>query len=113
MAEMAEADEASEHDLVGRRRSRGLLVWKRPRNDLWNNTYVCVNLDSVVCKGGSVLANDGGLERSAHANGNWCRDVNVFLLWQSWTCGVGIFLCDSSFQVSVFSNETGECWLQH
>ena len=29
--------------------------------------------------------NDGGLGQSAHANGNWCRDVNVFLLWQSWT----------------------------
>ena len=43
------------------------------------------NLDSVVCKCGSVLANDGGLEQSAHANGNWCRDVNVCLLWQSWT----------------------------
>ena len=26
-----------------------------------------------------------GLEQSAHANGNWCRDVNVCLLWQSWT----------------------------
>ena len=22
---------------------------------------------------------------AAHANGNWCRDVNVCLLWQSWT----------------------------
>ena len=41
--------------------------------------------NSVVCKCGSVLANDGGLEQSAHANGNWCRDVNVCLLWQSWT----------------------------
>ena len=40
------------------------------------------NLDSVVCKCGSVLANDGGPEQSAHAGGNWCRDVN---LWQSWT----------------------------
>ena len=38
-----------------------------------------------MCKCGSVLANDGGLEQSAHANGNWCRDVNVCLLWQSWT----------------------------
>ena len=29
-----------------------------------------------MCKCGSVLArNDGGLEQSAHANGNWCRDV--------------------------------------
>ena len=43
------------------------------------------DLDSVVCKCGSVLANDGGLKQSAHANGNWCRDVNVCLLWQSWT----------------------------
>ena len=43
------------------------------------------NLDSVVCKCGSVLANNGGLDQSAHANGNWCRDVNVWLLWQSWT----------------------------
>ena len=30
-------------------------------------------------------ANDGGLEQSAHANGHWCRDVNVCLLWQNWT----------------------------
>ena len=41
-------------------------------------TSACsTNLDSVVCKRGSVLANNGGLEQSAHANGNWCRDVNV------------------------------------
>ena len=38
---MAGADEACERDLVGRRHSR-LLVWRRPMNDLWNNTYVCV-----------------------------------------------------------------------
>ena len=44
-----------------------------------------MNLDSVVCKRGSVPANNGGLEQSANANGNWCRDVNVSLLWQSWT----------------------------
>ena len=31
------------------------------------------------------LSDDGGLGQSAHANGNWCRDVNVCLLWQSWT----------------------------
>ena len=37
-----------------------------PRNDLWNITYVSTNQDSVVCKYGSVLANDGGLEQSAH-----------------------------------------------
>ena len=43
------------------------------------------NLDSVVCKCGAVLAKDGELGQSAHANGNWCRDVNVCLLWQSWT----------------------------
>ena len=43
------------------------------------------DLDSIVCKCGSILANDGGLGQSAHANGNWCRDVNVCLLWQSWT----------------------------
>ena len=49
-------------------------------------TSACsTNLDSVVCKCGLVLANDGGLEQSAHANGNWCRDVNECLLWQSWT----------------------------
>ena len=42
-------------------------------------------LNCVVCKCGSALANDGGLEQSAHANGNWCRDVDVCLLWQSWT----------------------------
>ena len=42
-------------------------------------------MDSVVCKGGAVLANDGGVEQSAHADGNWCSDVNVCLLWQSWT----------------------------
>ena len=45
----------------------------------------CTNLDSVVCKRGSVLANDGGLVQSAHANRNWCCDVNVCMLWQSWT----------------------------
>ena len=40
-------------------------------------TSTCsTNLDSVVCKRGSILANNGGLEQSAHANGNWCRDVN-------------------------------------
>ena len=39
----------------------------------------------TVCKCGSVLANDGGLGQSIHANGNWCRDVNVCVLWQSWT----------------------------
>ena len=33
----------------------------------------------------SVLTNNGGLEQSADANGNWCHDVNVCLLWQSWT----------------------------
>ena len=43
------------------------------------------DLERVVCRCGSVLANDGGLAQSAHANGNWCRDVNVCLLWQSWT----------------------------
>ena len=43
------------------------------------------DLHSVVCKCGSILANDGGLGQSAHANGNWRRDVNVCLLWQSWT----------------------------
>ena len=43
------------------------------------------NLDSVECKCGSVLANDGGIEQSAYADGNWCRDVNVCLLWRSWT----------------------------
>ena len=42
-------------------------------------------LDSVLCKCVSVLANDGGLGQSAHANGNWCRDVNVCLLWQDRT----------------------------
>ena len=36
---------------------------------------------TVVCKCGSVLANDGGLGQSAHATGNSCRDVNVCLLW--------------------------------
>ena len=29
-----------------------------------------------MCKCGSVLANDGGLGESVHANENWCRDVN-------------------------------------
>ena len=43
------------------------------------------DLDSVVCQCGSVPANDGALVQSTHANGNWCRDVNVCLLWQSWT----------------------------
>ena len=23
--------------------------------------------------------------RTTHASGNWCRDVNVCLLWKSWT----------------------------
>ena len=44
------------------------------------------DLDSVVCKCASVLANDGGLGQSARANGNWCRNVNVCLLWQSSRC---------------------------
>ena len=34
----------------------------------------------------------------------WCDNQNV---------GVDNFGGDSSYQVSVFSNETGECWLQH
>ena len=42
-------------------------------------------MDSVVCKCGTVPANDGGLVQSAHANENWCRGVNVCLVWQSWT----------------------------
>ena len=90
MAEMAEADEASEHDLVGRRRSRDT-------HDCWSGegqgtifgttlTSPCsTNLERVVCKCGSALVNDGGLMQSAHANGNGCRDVNVCLLWQCWT----------------------------
>ena len=54
-----------------------------------------LRLDSVVCECGSVPANDGGLEQSAHANGNWCRDVHVCLLWHSWTreCEVSILQC--------------------
>ena len=49
-----------------------------------------------LCKCGSVLSNDGGLVQSAHANGNWCLDVNVCLLWQSWTreSGVSIPQCE-------------------
>ena len=39
---------------------------------------------TVLCKCGSVLANYCGLVQSADANGNWCRDVNVCLLWLSW-----------------------------
>ena len=86
---MAEADDSSEHDLAGRRRyvrhSR-LLVWSRPRNDLWNNTYVYVlHKPGQCCVQVWISANDGGLEQSAHANGNWCSDVNVCLLWQRWT----------------------------
>ena len=56
------------------------LVWRRPRNDLWNNTYFCVlqKPGSVVCKCGSVLAKYGGFEYcSAHANGNQCCRVNA------------------------------------
>ena len=41
---------------------------------------------TVLCgTGGSVLANGGELVQSTHANGNCRRDVNVCLLWQSWT----------------------------
>ena len=40
----------------------------------------CVQVWISTCE-----RNDGGLEQSAHANGNWCHDVNVCLLWQSWT----------------------------
>ena len=43
------------------------------------------NLDSVECKCGSVLANDGGLEQSAHANGNWCRDIVSSSRINSWS----------------------------
>ena len=32
------------------------------------------------CERGSVPANDGGLGQSAHANGNWCRDVQRVLV---------------------------------
>ena len=40
---------------------------------------------TMLCASGISIANNGGLELSANANGNWCRDVNVCLLWQSWT----------------------------
>ena len=62
---------------LGKAKERALEQHLRPRAP---QTWTC-----VVCKCGSVLANDGGLGQSAHANGNWCRDVNVCLLWQSWT----------------------------
>ena len=41
-------------------------------------TVLCASVETVP-------ANDGELEQSAHAIGNWCRDVNVLLLWQNWT----------------------------
>ena len=90
MAEMAEVDEASEHDLVGRRCSRDAIdCWSGKGLGTSSGTTLAsacsTNLDSVVCKRGSVPANNGRLGQSAHANGNWCRDVNVCLLWQSWT----------------------------
>ena len=46
-------------------------------------TSACsTKLGSVVCKCGSVLANEGGFENcSAHTNGNRCCRVNVCLLW--------------------------------
>ena len=49
------------------------VVWRTPRNDLWNNTYVCVltNLGSVVCKCGSVLANDDGGFENCSAHNQW------------------------------------------
>ena len=87
---MAEADEASEHDLVGRRRSRDTHDWwcGRGQETIYGTTLTSAcstNLDSVVCKCASVLSNDGGLEQSARANGGWCSDVNLCLLWQGWT----------------------------
>ena len=84
MAEMAEA----EHDLMKQVRSG------EDTHDRWSGegqgtisgttlTSACsTNLGSVVCKCGSVLANDGGFENcSAHTNGNRCCRVNVCLLW--------------------------------
>ena len=62
-------------------------------------------LESVVCKCGSVLANDGGLVQSAHANGKWCRDVNVCLLWRSWTRESEVSI--SQCEVQQFFNKTG------
>ena len=78
---MAEADEASEHMASLGDDARETLT----SSGTTLASTCSTNLDSFVCKCGSVLANDGGLEQSAHANGNWCRDVNVCLLWQSWT----------------------------
>ena len=90
MAEMAEDDEASEHDLVGDDAHETLAIAgleKAKERSLEQHLNLrAPQTWTVLCATcGSVLANDGGLEQSAHANGNWCRDVNVCLLWQSWT----------------------------
>ena len=37
---------------------------------------------TIACSPQTWLANDGGLEQSAHADGDWCCDVNVCLLWR-------------------------------
>ena len=57
-----------------------LLVWRRPRNDLYNNTYVCVlHKPRKCCVQVWISPCDRRWTRavSPHANGNWRRDVNV------------------------------------
>ena len=51
----------------------------------------------------SATGDDMGVLGSFMVRG-WCDNQNG---------GVDSFGSDSSYQVSVFSNETGECWLQH
>ena len=49
----------------------------------------------------NAIGDDMGVSGSFVVRG-WCDNG-----------GVDSFGGDSSYQVSVFSNETGECWLQH
>ena len=64
-----------------------LLVWRRPRNDLWNNTSVCVlHKPGQCCVQVWISTCERRWTRAVSPRpGNWCRDVNVCLLWQNWT----------------------------
>ena len=65
---IAGLEKAKERGLEQHLRLRAPQTW----------TMLCASVDQY-------LRTIGGLGQSAHANGNWCRDVNVCLLWQSWT----------------------------
>ena len=60
---------------------------EKPRNEVWNNTCVyvlhrprqcCVQVWISTCE-------RRWTQTVSPRHGNWCRDVNVCMLWQSWT----------------------------